>query len=220
MTEVPEYLLERSRQRRAALGLAPAGAPPSGDGESAPAAAAPTASAPAATPAPAAAESAAPQPAAAATATAVATEERVPAVGVDTGPRSGIPNWMMPVLLLLPFWAIVYMGAFAEPKSTGGPRTGPQIFASAGCGGCHGPTGGGGVGPKLSGGETKLTFPNRDDMIKWISEGSTPSRGKPYGDPNRPGGARPPASGGMPAFAGQLSPEEIQTVTDYVRDQL
>jgi len=26
--------------------------------------------------------------------------------------------------------------------------------------------------------------------------------------------------GGMPAFAGQLSPEEIQAVTDYTRDDL
>ena len=215
MTEVPEYLLERSRQRRAALGL-PGGTAPSGDGGGAPA---PAPAAGGSAPAPVAAE-AAPQPAAAATATAVAVEDPVVTVEVESAPRSGIPNWMMPVLLVLPFWAIVYMGAFAEPASTGGPRTGPQIFASAGCGSCHGPTGGGGVGPKLSGGESKLTFPNRDDMVKWITEGSSSSRGQPYGDPNRPGGPRPPASGGMPAFGTQLSPEEIQTVTDYVRDQL
>ena len=214
MTEVPEYLLERSRQRRAALGL-PGGGAPAGDGGGG-AAPAPAAAAPDATPAPAAA----PQPAAAATATAVITEEPVPAVSVDTGPRSGIPVWMMPVLLILPFWAMVYMGAFAEPKSAGGPRTGPQIYTSAGCGSCHGPTGGGGVGPKLSGGETKLTFPNVEDMLKWVTEGSSPARGQKYGDPNRPGGQRGPASGGMPAFGTQLSPEEIMTVVEYVREQL
>ena len=220
MTEVPEYLLERSRQRRAALGLAPAGGAPAGDGGGAAApAAAPAASASAPAPAPAEA-TAAPQAAAATTATAVTTEEPVAAVSVDEGPRSGIPNWMMPVLLILPFWAMVYMGAFAEPQAAGGPRTGPQIYASAGCGSCHGPTGGGGVGPRLSGGETKLTFPNRDDMVKWVTEGSSSVRGQPYGDPNRPGGPRGPASGGMPGFGGQLSPEEIQTVVDYVRDQL
>jgi mono/diheme cytochrome c family protein len=127
---------------------------------------------------------------------------------------------MMPVLLILPFWAMVYMGAFAEPAAEGGPRTGPQIYASAGCGSCHGPTGGGGVGPKLSGGETKLTFPNPEDMIKWVAEGSSSSRGRSYGDPNRPGGPRPPASGGMPAFGTQLAPEEIATVVEYVREQL
>ncbi|HEX2048838.1 MAG TPA: c-type cytochrome [Acidimicrobiales bacterium] len=219
MTEVPEYLLERSRQRRAALGL-PGGAAPSGDGGAAPAPApsgdggAPAAVATAAPPA------AAPQPAAAATATAVVTEEPVATVEVESAPRSGIPNWMMPVLLILPFWAMVYMGAFAEPAAEGGPRTGAQIYASAGCGSCHGPTGGGGVGPRLSGGESVLTFPNRDDMIRWVTEGSSSVRGQPYGDPNRPGGQRGPASGGMPGFGTQLPPEEIATVVDYVRDQL
>ena len=162
---------------------------------------------------------AAPQASDAATATSVVTEPE-PTVAVDTGPRSGIPWWMMPVLLVLPFWAMTYMGAFAEPEAAGGPRTGPQIYTSAGCGSCHGPTGGGGVGPKLSGGETKLTFPNVEDMVKWVTEGSGPSRGQPYGDPGRPGGQRPAASGGMPAFGGQLSPEEITTVVEYVREQL
>ena len=160
-----------------------------------------------------------PQPAAAATATAVMTEPP-PKVAVDTGPRSGIPVWMMPVLLILPFWAMVYMGAFAEPQAEGGPRTGQQVYVSAGCGSCHGPTGGGGVGPRLAGGESKLTFPNPEDMVKWIAEGSAPSRGKPYGDPDRAGGPRPAASGGMPAFGTQLTPEEITTVTEYVREKL
>ena len=160
-----------------------------------------------------------PQPAAAATATAVMTEP-APVAAVETGPRSGIPVWMMPVLLVLPFWAMVYMGAFAEPAAEAGPRTGAQIYTAAGCGACHGPTGGGGVGPRLAGGDSKLTFPNVEDMVKWIDEGSAPSRGKPYGDPNRPGGPRPAASGGMPAFATQLTPEEIITVAEYVREQL
>jgi mono/diheme cytochrome c family protein len=214
VTEVPEYLLERSRARRAALGL-PGGAAPAGDGgaSAAPApAAAPAASTPAATAAPATAG-------AVAGATAVVTEP-VPTVAVDTGPRSGIPVWMMPVVLLLPFWAVVYMGAFAAPKKAGGPRTGAQIYATAGCASCHGSTGGGGVGPKLAGGEAKLTFPNEDDHIAWVSEGSGPARGKTYGDPNRPGGQHGPASGGMPAFKGQLSPDEIKAVVEYERDRL
>ncbi|MGI8807601.1 MAG: c-type cytochrome [Acidimicrobiales bacterium] len=212
MTEVPEYLLERSRQRRAALGL-PGGAPPAGDGAAAPAAAAAPQTSAVAT------AEAAPQPSAATTATAVVTEP-VPKVQADTGPRSGIPVWMMPVLLILPFWAMVYMGAFAEPKGPAGPRTGPQIYVSAGCGSCHGPTGGGGVGPRLAGGESKLTFANVEDMLVWVAEGSAPKRGQPYGDPGRPGGPRPAASGGMPAFKGQLTPEEINTVVLYVREQL
>ncbi len=210
MTEVPEYLLERSRQRRAALGL-PGGAAPAAEGGSP---AAPATTAPSSAPAAAAA----PQPAAAAAAVAVA--DPIPAVKVDTGPRSGIPVWMMPVVLLLPFWAVVYMGAFAAPKAAGGPRTGQQIYVAAGCGSCHGPTGGGGVGPALSGGQAKLTFPNEADHVAWVAEGSSASRGKSYGDPARPGGPRPAASGGMPAFKGTLTPEEILAVVQYERDRL
>jgi mono/diheme cytochrome c family protein len=208
VTEVPEYLLERSRQRRAALGLPGGEAPAAGGGAPAPA--------PASSSVATATSPAAPEAASAATATSVVTEP-VPEVPVQSGPRSGIPWWMMPVLLILPFWAIIYMGAFAAPKAAGGPRTGAQIYVSAGCGSCHGPTGGGGVGPQLAAGQSAATFPNIDDQIKWVTEGSSASRGKSYGDPNRAGGPRPPASGGMPAFGGQLSPEEIKTVVEYER---
>ena len=56
--------------------------------------------------------------------------------------------------------------------------------------------------------------------MKWVAEGSPSSRGQPYGDPGRPGGQRAGGSGGMPAFGGQLTPEEITTVVEYVREQL
>jgi mono/diheme cytochrome c family protein len=231
VTEVPEYLLERSRQRRAALGLPGGGAPaaasagpaPAASGGGSPASASP---APAAAPATATATVEPPAPAsagmpsAAAVAGGAATPDTLPVSHVESGPRSGIPVWMMPVLLVLPFWAIIYMGSFAKPKASGGPLSGAQVFVKAGCGGCHGPTGGGGVGPKLAGGDAKLTFPNEADHIAWVETGSAPSKGKSYGDPNRPGGARPPASGGMPAFKGQLTPEEIQAVVTYEREKL
>jgi mono/diheme cytochrome c family protein len=161
-------------------------------------------------------------PSAAAVAAGAAVPTTLPASHVRSGPRSGIPVWMMPVLLLLPFWGVVYLGAFAQPKAAaGGPPNGAAIFTGkGGCAGCHGATGGGGVGPKLAGGEAKLTFPDEADHIAWVENGSAPSKGKSYGDPNRPGGARPPASGGMPAFKGQLTPEEIQAVVQYERDRL
>jgi mono/diheme cytochrome c family protein len=226
VTEVPEYLLERSRQRRAALGLpggdAPAGAP------AAAASSAPSSVAEGPAPAPpggavATVESAPAQvgmPAAAAVAAGAAVPGSLPESHVVSGPRSGIPVWMMPVLLILPFWAVIYMGAFAAPKAAGGPLSGAQVYVKAGCVSCHGATGGGGVGPKLAGGEAKLTFPNEADHIAWVENGSAPSKGKSYGDPNRPGGARPPASGGMPAFKDQLTPEEIAAVVDYERNRL
>jgi mono/diheme cytochrome c family protein len=224
VTEVPEYLLERSRQRRAALGL------PGGD--------APAAASPGASPAPAAsgagssqvattpaAPSGAPpapvgMPSGVAVAAGAATPDSLPVAHVESGPRTGIPVWMMPVLLILPFWGVIYMGSFAKPKAAAGPLTGAQIYVKAGCSGCHGPSGGGGVGPKLAGGEAKLTFPNEADQIAWVETGSAPAKGQPYGDPARPGGQHGPATGGMPAFKGQLTPEEIQAVVTYEREKL
>jgi mono/diheme cytochrome c family protein len=128
---------------------------------------------------------------------------------------------MMPVLLLLPLWAIVYVGGFGERKSAEltGAALGAQVYASN-CAACHGATGGGGVGPKLAGGEAKITFPNEADHITWVNEGSGPKKGQQYGDPNRPGGAHTAASGGMPAFGGRLSPAQIQAVVLYERDSL
>ncbi|MGH9188726.1 MAG: c-type cytochrome [Acidimicrobiales bacterium] len=219
MTEVPEYLLERSRARRAALGLAPTGG---GEAPPAPAAAAPTA---------ASEESAAPEPASVPAmaaaggppASALATEP-APVPVVDRGPRSGVPPWMMPVLLILPLWAIVYMGTFGE-RASSGPKTpeevGAEVFTKAGCGSCHGTSGGGGVGPKLSGGEAALTFPDALAQEEFVKNGSAPTKGQPYGDPNRPGGQRVAKSGGMPTFGkelgGKLTDEEIAAVVLHER---
>ncbi len=220
MTEVPEYLLERSRARRAALGLGGGDAP----ADSAPAAAAPS-GAPVAggdTPAagagaPAASASSAPAPSAAPT-TKPAPAEALPTY-VDTGPKSGVPVWMMPVLLVLPLWAIIYMGAFAEQSSAGGERTGAQVFAAS-CVTCHGAQGQGGVGPALAGGEGVKTFPDAAAQIEFVKTGSSAIKGQPYGDPGRPGGQRVAATGGMPAWSGQLTDAEIEAVVAFEREGL
>ena len=208
MTEVPEYLLRRSKERREALGLLPKGS--SGD---APGGAAPEALAEASA-APAVAEA----PAPAAAAAAPAPTEDLPTYVAPTGPRTGIPVWMYPVLAVLPLWAIVYLGSFGTTGNATAAPTGPGVYQSAGCGGCHGPRGEGGVGPKLSEGETKLTFPNEADHVAWIETGSATKKGQQYGDPARPGGARTAASGGMPGFKGQLSDAEIKAVVTYERE--
>jgi mono/diheme cytochrome c family protein len=136
----------------------------------------------------------------------------------DRGPRSGVPFWMMPVIVLLPLWAIVYMGSFGQRGGEVNPAAqGAALFQSAGCGGCHGSSGGGGVGPKLSGGEVNLTFPDAAAHIEFVKQGSGPVKGQPYGDPNRPGGGHVAKTGGMPAFAGQLSDAEIAAVVEYER---
>jgi mono/diheme cytochrome c family protein len=228
MTEVPEYLLERSRARRAALGLGggsapaasgPAGAPAGGGGAPAGGGGAPAgggggggdggAAAATGAPAPAAAPAAAPAPAA---------TEALPTY-VDAGPRSGIPVWMMPVLVVLPLWAVVYLGAFVEHSAAGGVRSGQEIFTSI-CSTCHGPQGQGGVGPKLAGGEAAKTFPDMAAQVEFVSKGSSAIKGQPYGDPAREGGQHVANTGGMPAWAGQLSPAEIQAVVQFEREGL
>jgi mono/diheme cytochrome c family protein len=130
---------------------------------------------------------------------------------------------MMPVLLILPLWAIVYMGAFAEQESTEpltGVALGAQVYSRAGCGGCHGAQGQGGVGPRLAAGEVALTFPDMEAHVEFVKQGSGPIRGQPYGDPGRPGGPHVAASGGMPGFGTQLSDEEIRAVVQYEREGL
>ncbi|HEX6597322.1 MAG TPA: cytochrome c [Acidimicrobiales bacterium] len=212
MTQVPEYLLERSRARRAALGLggdapAAASAAPSADGGDAPAAT---------TAAPASAEVA---PAAVATAPTQAPPGPavpLPEYVTDPGPKSGIPVWMMPVLLLIPLWGILYMGSFGDTGGAAAAPTPAQLYTSN-CAACHGGTGEGGVGPKLSGGEALATFPDEAEHIKWVEEGSQTKRGQPYGAPDRPGGQRVANTGGMPGFSGTMSPEEIAAVVEYER---
>src|SRR5437764_3123940 len=217
MAQVPEYLLQRSRERRAALGL-----PPSAGGEAAapaaPAEGGETAAPEAAVPTPAEA----PVPAVAAAAPAVTEPEPVPYVEPPAA-RSGIPAWVVPVLALLPIWAFAYVGAL-NPASTAAPiltpiQQGAQVFAKN-CSPCHGAQGEGGVGPKLAGGEAKLTFPNEADHITWVETGSAPHKGQPYGDPARTGGQHIAKSGGMPPFKGTLTDNEIKNVVTFERDGL
>jgi len=210
LTEVPEYLLRRSRERREALGLATGGgdaAPPPGD-------APPPPSEPAA---PAAAESGDAVPAVAEAEPAAA----LPTYIAPRAPRSGIPIWMFPVLFILPFWAIVYVEALAPPQraeSLTPIQLGARVF-TANCASCHGANGEGvGEFPKLAG-EVLLTFPNEADHVKWVQEGSqTKPKGTPYGDPARPGGQHVVELGKMPAFASTLSPEELNAVVLYERE--
>jgi mono/diheme cytochrome c family protein len=209
LTEVPEHLLRRSKERRAALGLG------GGDAGGAPSEAT-TPAAAETTPAPAAAAAevvpaAAPPP----------VEEVAPYV--EPLPPRRIPMWVYPVLAVLPFWAFVYFGAYGTRES--GPVDpmvlGQEVFQTAGCGGCHGAEGqGSGTFPKLADGEAVKTFPDEADHIEWVKTGSAPFKGQPYGDPNREGGQHIAQTGQMPAFAGTLSEEEIEAVVLYEREGL
>ena len=223
MTEVPEYLLERSRQRRIALGvLEDDGSGGGGDaGAAAPAAGAAAAAGP----------TQAEMIAAAREAAQLEVEPEAPpdpswVIAAQT--RHRIPIWVLPVLFCLPLWAFVYVKLTEPPPE---PITaineGAATYAVR-CSSCHGGDGagsdGGLVGRPLWNGEVLLTFPSLDDsFIEWISVGSEGlGLGQVYGDPNRPGGAH--ISGGsdnaaaMPAFGDVLNDHQLYSVARYVRE--
>ncbi|HET7488781.1 MAG TPA: cytochrome c [Acidimicrobiales bacterium] len=213
MTEVPEHLLARSRARRAALGLGGGDPAPTGEG-----AAPPPPAAGSAAPAVAARSAA---PAVAAVSPVVVEEKPVPTYLRPEAKKARIPIWIMPVLVFLPFWGILYVGAFGSRQHAApltGMALGQQVFR-ANCATCHGAAGEGGVGPKLQGGEAVKTFPDVADHISWVRTGSAPFTGKYYGDPDRDGGQHGPAKGAMPAFT-SLSDAQVEAVVQYEREGL
>lgn len=66
------------------------------------------------------------------------------------------------------------------------------------CAACHGSSGNGGTGPKLSDGEVVANFPDPADQRAIIADGKN----------------------GMPSFAGSLSTAELDAVVRYTRDVL
>ncbi len=205
MAEIPEHLLRRSKERRAALS---GEAPP--EGEAAPAASAPAAKSEAA---PAAAASAPAQPAL----PTVAPQPTQPAVADLPPSRARLPFWVTPLFAAIPVFGFFYMNGY-QPRPEPGPTDplvlGAEIYRSSGCSGCHGGGGEGGVGPKLSEGESLLSFPEEQDHVDWVKTGSQPKLGQAYNARGRV------AAGGMPGFAGQLSDEEIEAVVLYEREKL
>jgi mono/diheme cytochrome c family protein len=215
VTEVPEHLLKRSRDRRAALGLGGEDAPAAADDTGAEVA--PTAASPA---------TAAAAPAAVTPAEVEVKPPEPPPPYVEAAlRRKRIPFWAMPILGLLPLWIILYAGSLS-PAATGGPTEltlGATIFATK-CASCHGAGGGGGVGRQLSGGEVIKTFPNIADQLSFVSHGSEGAGiGNVYGDPNREGGPHIAGSyngNKMPAFQKALKPEELLAVIRHERETL
>ncbi len=85
------------------------------------------------------------------------------------------------------------------------------------CARCHttgwsfgdpGVTGGGAMGPSLTGGASVIKFPVESDQIAFISAGSV--LGKKYGLQSQ-------GSGRMPGFGNMLSQEQIKLIVEFVR---
>lgn len=208
LTEIPEHLLKRAAERKAAL-----------SGEAAPEAStsASTEVEPAASAAPAVAEAPLPD---------VAPEPPKPVAPYVEAyeSRKKMPYWIIPVLLTLPVWAAMYVGTLERvPQGlTGLLGEGEEIYIEAGCSGCHGAEGGGGIGPQLSEGEVYTSFTTIEDQIVWIAKGSAlVGTGNTYTSPDS---TRPRAvAGQMPGFgaesASPLDMEQLLAVSLYVRTQ-
>jgi len=215
LTEVPEHLLERSRDRRQALGAATddesaADVPPS-ETSAAPALAQTQAPAAAAVPSLPALPELEPEP-------EPQPEPVKPWVQAALNRRK-IPAWAVPVLIFLPFWAIIFAGTLESPERDSEIiALGREVYEGVGgCAGCHGAEGGGGVGPALSGGEVMATFNDWEDHVIWVINGSPAEPGTLYGDNDE---VSLGAANGMPAFGEDLSAREILAVTYFERVEL
>jgi len=224
VTEIPEHLLKRSRERRSALGLGDEGASTESSGDApAPASTTPaTVESASATPAP---SGPAPRAAVAAGGDAPAEPAMVHPTVVAAKRRRKIPFWAMAALSLMPVWAFMYARALTQTAevSAGPVGIGAEIYGN--CSSCHGGAGGGGVGYAFTGGEILKSYPNIEDMIRYVYFGTSPYQVAGIevpGDPNREGGPHTTgALGGMPGFGatvgGGLSDAELLAVVCHER---
>jgi hypothetical protein len=203
LTEIPEHLLARSKQRRAAI---------SGEGDAPSSTPATTASS---TPAPAASD-AAPAAAAPAPAPVEKAPEPTPPWVEAAETRKKVPVWVIPVLVAIVPFFIVYALTNDKPTSTTGPlAVGATVYSTKGCSGCHGASGGGASGPAMAGGAVVKTFPDPAEQVAWVavgSEGWAKAGNDTYGATNKPVNA-----GAMPAWQDSLSAEELMAVVLHER---
>ena len=218
VTEIPEHLLKRSRERRAAIGQGGDDAPAeAASTDAAPSNAVETtaAAAPAAAPSGPPARTAAPEPA------APPPPKPDPHYVVAAKQRRKVPFWAMATLSLMPVWGFMYVRALTDGGEVEAGPIGEGAEVYSNCASCHGGGGGGGVGYAFAGGEVLKTFPHIEDQIRYVyygTEGYNIAGVGIYGNPDREGGAHETgAQGVMPAFGGQLSAEEIIAVICHER---
>ncbi|MEP1123347.1 MAG: hypothetical protein ABJH68_05585 [Ilumatobacter sp.] len=222
MTEIPEHLLKRSRERRSAIGQggdAGASDAPAADSASTPATTA-KAAAPATT-----AASGPPARTAATPAEAPKPPKPDPAYVTAAKQRRKVPWWAMATLGLMPVWGFMYVRSVTEPPVVVEGPLGIGAEEYGACASCHGANGGGGVGRAFSGGEVLATFPNIEDQLRFVYWGSGEynlAAVDNYGNPDREGGPHLTGSFGvMPqqgaSAGGGLTDYEILGVVCHER---
>jgi hypothetical protein len=216
VTEIPEHLLKRSRDRRAGGASSDSSASAgSAEGSSAPV--------PATT-------SASPAPRAEAPAPVTPPAKPDPAYVTAAKTRARIPSWAMLTLALLPIFLFMYVRGLQPQKAEASGPIAIGIENYGTCASCHGGDGGGGAGRVLNGGESLKTFPHIEDMLLWVYAGTEAWEAAgvaTYGDPDREGGAHAPRSyngSPMPAqgatYGGALTEYEILGVVCHIRYDL
>ncbi len=213
MTEIPEHLLRRSRERRAAL-----------SGEEEGAAATPTEAAQAVTAetprAAAPVVAGTPTPETQAEGGALApppgtrtVSQEIPEPVRLLGPtRVRTPVWILPVLIALPLWGFVYMGAFGNrAKAANTPLSAGATLFTANCAVCHGSSGEGGVGPQLSNGAVLRQWPKLQDHLDWVRTGGATHIGQTIG------GVVVTPGNAMPGFGSSLTAAQIADVVCFER---
>jgi mono/diheme cytochrome c family protein len=196
VTEIPEHLLKRSKERRAAIGGEEAGDAPAASGSAVEPAAA--SEAPAATPA---APAAAPAP------VVVPPKPVRPSVAAAKSRRK-VPVWALPVLAAVPLWAYVFQATLEPPpKPDDTPiALGKEVYS--GCQSCHAADGSGGVGPSLK--AVLETWPDYRDHMAWVRLGSDGWPTQTYGANDKP------KLNGMPSHPA-MSDKELAQVVLYER---
>jgi len=220
VTEIPEHLLKRSRERRSAVGQGGEASAADAPSDAAAASNLPATTA-AATPALAPTASGPPARTAAPVPAAAPPPKPDPLFVQAAKQRRKIPFWAMATLSLMPLWGFMYVRAVTEPPVVveGPIGIGAEIYSS--CASCHGAAGGGGVGYQFSGGWVLDTFPHIEDQVRYVyygTEGYNAAGVEIYGNPDRPGGPHVTGQKGiMPAFGGQLTQYEIVAVVCHER---
>ena len=170
----------------------------------------------------------------------------VPTAGIKERTNFVIPKWLTAVMLAVPLFALFALGGASTGECgeatelatnvvtgeivncDGSEFTGSQIggggtdyialgsdiyngvaVSGVNCAGCHGANGqGAGAFPALTG--VLTTFGSCTDHVEWVTLGSAGFEDT-YGDTSKP------VNGGMPAFGGSLSAEQIAAVAAFER---
>ena len=108
----------------------------------------------------------------------------------------------------------------SEARSSGLSTDSGETLFRAMCARCHTKgwsygepdvQGGGAFGPNLTNGDVLRQFPDREQLVEFITEGT--EYGKPYGERGMGGNE----GGGMPGFGRMLTEDQIAAIVDYVR---